>query len=29
MNEPLLTLQNVYKYYTGNQSVVMGLNRVD
>ena len=29
MHEPLLTLQNVYKYYTGNQSVVMGLNHVD
>jgi ABC-type lipoprotein export system ATPase subunit len=29
MSEPLLTLQNVYKYYTGNQSVVMGLNHID
>lgn len=27
--EALLTLQNLYKYYTGNQSVVMGLNHVD
>ena len=29
METALLTLQNVYKYYTGNQSVVMGLNHVD
>jgi len=29
MAQALLTLQNVYKYYTGNQSVVMGLNNVN
>lgn len=29
MSQALLTLKNLYKYYTGGASVVMGLNNVD